>query len=153
MRYEEILVAIRAVVDKDAGVVANMANVAALLMEYVPDINWAGFYLLRGDELILGPFCGKVACVRIKKGQGVCGTAVLHNRTYLVPDVHAFPGHIACDAASQSEIVVPLRDEAGAPIGVLDVDSKTRGRLALPDAMGLEMIAEYVQTLFWKEAE
>ncbi len=115
---------------------ANAANLAAVLYEALPDLNWAGFYFLRGSELVLGPFQGKVACVRIALGRGVCGTAARERRTIIVPDVHAFPGHIACDAASRSEIVVPLilNDQL---LGVLDLDSPRESRFDTEDAKGL----------------
>jgi len=120
---------------------ANAANTSALLFEGLPDLNWAGFYFLRGDELVLGPFQGKVACIRIAMGRGVCGTAAQERRTQIVPDVHAFPGHIACDAASRSEIVVPLLIQ-GRVIGVLDIDSPSLARFDQEDADGLTAIAE-----------
>jgi L-methionine (R)-S-oxide reductase len=116
-----------------------MANAAALLFEYLPDLNWAGFYRLIGDELVLGPFQGKAACIRIALGKGVCGTAAATRETQLVADVHAFPGHIACDAASASELVVPIVSQ-GQLIGVLDLDSPTPGRFDAGDAAGCEML-------------
>ena len=109
----------------------------ALLYELLPDLNWAGFYFLRGDELVLGPFQGRVACVRIALGRGVCGSAARERRTLVVPDVHAFPGHIACDARSRSEIVVPLLD-GDQLLGVLDLDSPLDSRFDEDDARGLE---------------
>lgn len=119
---------------------ANMANMAALLFHQLPDLNWAGFYLMRDGGLVLGPFQGKPACIRIPLGRGVCGTAAAMRETRLVPDVHAFPGHIACDADSRSEIVVPLiRD--GAVIGVLDLDSPIPARFDADDQAGLEAAA------------
>lgn len=124
---------------------ANLANAAALLWEALPDINWAGFYLLEGDKLVLGPFQGKVACVEIAIGRGVCGTAVAENATQLVPNVHAFPGHIACDGASNSEIVIPLRNN-GEVVGVLDIDSPVFDRFSEADKSGLEMFAEILQS-------
>lgn len=124
---------------------ANAANLSALLYHSLPDLNWAGFYFLRGTlraaELVLGPFQGKVACVRIPLGQGVCGTAAQRRETVLVPDVHAFPGHIACDAASRSEIVLPLLQN-GRLWGVLDLDSPIPGRFDQDDAAGLEALVE-----------
>ena len=119
---------------------ANAANLAALLFQGLPDLNWAGFYFLRGGELVLGPFQGKVACVRITVGRGVCGTAAALRETVMVPDVTRFPGHIACDHASRSEIVVPLID-AGRVIGVLDLDSPVPARFDGDDAKGLECLA------------
>lgn len=151
MKYEDILLSIQAVLDRPAGAVANLANTAAILKEYMEDVNWAGFYLLHGDELILGPFCGKVACVRIARGRGVCGAAVEENATKLVEDVFAFPGHIACDANSRSEVVVPLRDEKGNVLGVLDVDSAKFRGFTESDARGLECVARLVETLLWEK--
>jgi len=119
---------------------ANAANLSALLFDVLPDLNWAGFYFLRDRELVLGPFQGKVACVRIALGRGVCGTAAATRKTLVVADVHAFPGHIACDAASQSEIVVPLLRE-GRLFGVLDLDSPRPARFDADDAAGLESLA------------
>jgi GAF domain-containing protein len=118
----------------------NCANAAALIYHNLPDLNWAGFYFLRHGELVLGPFQGKVACVRIGLGQGVCGTAAQRRETLIVPDVHAFPGHIACDAASRSEIVVPLL-QSGLLLGVLDIDSPQLDRFDDADRRGLEQLA------------
>jgi L-methionine (R)-S-oxide reductase len=124
---------------------ANSANLSALLFESLHDLNWAGLYFLRGGGLVVGPFQGRVACVRIALGAGVCGTAAAERRTLIVPDVHAFPGHIACDAASNSEIVLPLL--AGSRlIGVLDLDSPTIGRFGPADAELLEPIAQALVT-------
>ena len=124
--------------------VSNLANAASLLWYALEDINWAGFYLLRGDALALGPFMGRPACVRIPLGRGVCGTAAEKNETLVVPDVHRFPGHIACDAASRSEIVVPLRVN-GALYGVLDIDSPVPARFADADRQGLEAFARALE--------
>ncbi len=116
--------------------IANLANAAALLWQELPEINWAGFYWMEDGALVLGPFQGKTACIRIPVGKGVCGTAVAENAAQLVPDVHAFPGHIACDSASRSEIVIPIRH--GADIcGVLDIDSPYKGRFTEEDLAGL----------------
>jgi L-methionine (R)-S-oxide reductase len=121
--------------------IANAANTAALLFHRLPDLNWAGFYFLRdGGELVLGPFQGKPACVRIPAGRGVCGTAAGQARPVLVADVHAFPGHIACDAASRSELVVPLL-QGGAVLGVIDLDSPLLGRFDEADQSGIEEVA------------
>jgi L-methionine (R)-S-oxide reductase len=120
---------------------ANAANLSALLYATLPDLNWAGLYFLQGGELVLGPFQGKVACVRIPLGRGVCGSAAARRETVLVPDVHAFPGHIACDAASLSEIVVPLVHR-GRLLGVLDLDSPTLSRFDVDDRAGLGAIVE-----------
>jgi GAF domain-containing protein len=117
-----------------------MANASALLFQAMEDVNWAGFYLVKDEALILGPFQGKVACVRIEKGRGVCGTAWANDRAQLVPDVHAFPGHIACDSASASEIVVPLRRD-GEVFAVLDIDSPVPARFGEEDRAGLEAFA------------
>lgn len=110
----------------------NLANVSAMLREILPDINWVGFYLLDSGALCLGPFQGKPACTRIQPGKGVCGTAFAQDKALIVPDVHAFPGHIACDAASRSEIVLPIHHE-GQPIGVLDIDSPSLNRFTEAD--------------------
>ena len=137
--YADLLSAIDAITNDEPDAIANMANVAALIWEAVPDLNWAGFYRLLGDTLILGPFQGKPACIRIPLGRGVCGTAAATRETQLVPDVHAFPGHIACDADSRSEIVVPLICN-GMIIGVLDLDSPVLERFDAIDQQGLERI-------------
>ena len=124
---------------------ANLANTAALLFHAMPDLNWAGFYLLRGEELVLGPFQGKPACVRIGPGRGVCGAAVARERSVVVEDVHAFPGHIACDADSRSELVVPLF-VAGRVVGVLDLDSPLSGRFDDQDRAGCEQLVARLLT-------
>lgn len=125
--------------------VALMANTAALLWESMDRINWAGFYIVRDGDLVLGPFQGKTACIHIPRGKGVCGTALRENRTVLVPDVHAFPGHIACDSASRSEIVVPLRDADGKVLAVLDIDSPEPARFDEKDQKGLERLARTLE--------
>ncbi|MBR4889245.1 MAG: GAF domain-containing protein [Clostridia bacterium] len=122
----------------------NMANAAALLWEHLPDINWAGFYVMENGGLMLGPFQGKTACIRIAVGKGVCGTAVAEDATQLVKDVHQFPGHIACDSASNSEIVVPLRKN-GRVVGVLDIDSPLFARFDEDDQAGLEEFAAILE--------
>ncbi|MFB9067584.1 GAF domain-containing protein [Pseudofulvimonas gallinarii] len=128
--------------------IANAANFAALVFNGLPDLNWAGFYFSNGDELVVGPFQGLPACVRIPFGKGVCGTAAVTRSTQVVPDVDAFPGHIACDAASRSEIVVPLVDGDGVLIGVFDVDSPTPGRFDDEDRRGMEALcAAFMETL------
>lgn len=124
--------------------IANLANAAALLWDTLPNINWAGFYMLEGDSLILGPFQGKPACIKIPVDKGVCGTAAAKNATQLVDDVHQFPGHIACDSASNAEIVVPLRRD-GKVIGVLDIDSPVFSRFSPDDRKGLEEFARRLQ--------
>lgn len=131
-----LLSQLEAVVAGERNGLANAANMAALIYQTLPDLNWAGFYFLDDQELVLGPFQGKVACVRIGKGRGVCGAAAVRRETIVVPDVNAFPGHIACDAASRSEIVVPLIQN-GRLIGVLDVDSPKLARFGKEDAAGL----------------
>jgi GAF domain-containing protein len=120
-----------------------MANLAALVWQLVPELNWAGFYRVLGEELVLGPFCGKPACIRIPLGSGVCGTAAASGATQLVADVHAFPGHIACDAASRSELVVPVIRE-GAVIAVIDLDSPRPARFDAEDRAGFETLAALV---------
>jgi len=141
--YRELLGAAEALTAGEPDPVANMANLAALVWQYLPDLNWAGFYRMVEGELVLGPFIGKPACIRIALGSGVCGTAAANAQTQVVADVHAFPGHIACDAASASELVVPvLRD--GAVIAVIDLDSPSPGRFDAEDAAGIEALASLV---------
>ena len=145
-RYRQLCEAADALTGGEADGVANMANVAALIWEFVPDLNWAGFYRMGAnaageDELVLGPFVGRPACIRIPIGQGVCGAAAASGATQLVEDVHAFPGHIACDALSRSEVVVPVMRD-GAVIGVIDLDSPKPARFTEQDAEGLELLAE-----------
>lgn len=139
--YRDLLSALDALTATEPDPVANMANAAALIWEYLPDLNWAGFYRLIGDELVLGPFQGKVACIRIALGKGVCGTAASTLQTQIVADVDAFPGHIACDAASASELVVPIVRN-GRLAAVLDLDSPETGRFDAEDAVGCEALAE-----------
>ncbi|NGX16943.1 GAF domain-containing protein [Wenzhouxiangella sp. XN24] len=140
--YAELEAQARALVSDEPDRIANAANIAALIYHALPRINWAGFYFLQGDVLVLGPFQGKPACVRIPVGKGVCGTAVAENSSQRVADVNAFPGHIACDAASRAEIVVPLRDAEGVPWGVLDIDSPEPDRFDAADLAGLERLAQ-----------
>ena len=128
--------------------IANLANAAALLYHTLDGLNWAGFYLLEGDALVLGPFQGRPACIEIPVGRGVCGTAVAEGRTQLVPDVHQFPGHIACDSASNSEIVVPIRAD-GKIVGVLDLDSPHLGRFTEEDQAGLEELVRILGSEGW----
>lgn len=139
-RYRELTAELASLLADETDGLANASNTAALLFDALPDLNWAGFYFLRGSELVVGPFQGKVACVRIALGRGVCGTAARERRTIVVPDVHAFPGHIACDSASRSEIVVPLLRN-GELLGVLDLDSPRENRFDADDAAGLEAAA------------
>ncbi len=160
--YVELLRSLDALIGTERNFIANCANFSALIYASLPDLNWAGFYLLVDRQLVLGPFQGKVACVRIDLGRGVCGTAALARKTVVVPDVHAFPGHIACDHASASEIVVPMLSqkthhqnqpnphhspsalcaENSRLIGVLDLDSPTRDRFDDTDADGLQKAVE-----------
>ena len=133
--YADLVSAIGAIIADERDPIANMANAAALIWEYLPDLNWAGFYRVVGDELVVGPFQGKAACIRIANGQGVCGTAMATRQVQCVVDVHAFPGHIACDAASASELVVPIEHD-GVLIGVLDLDSPIVGRFDEDDVRG-----------------
>ena len=129
--------------------IANLSNTAALLFGELPKINWAGFYLLQGDRLILGPFQGKPACIQIPVGRGVCGTAVLKDQIQRVENVHAFPGHIACDGASNSEIVLPLHKK-GEIFGVLDIDSPVLSRFSEEDQRGLEQICRTIESYLSK---
>ncbi len=133
---------LRALTDGETNRIANLANASALLNTYLRDINWVGFYLLEGEELVLGPFQGLPACVRIPLGRGVCGASALRRETIVVPNVHEFPGHIACDAASNSEIVVPLFSAQDELVGVLDIDSPLKGRFGDEDARFLERFNE-----------
>jgi L-methionine (R)-S-oxide reductase len=138
--YEHLATALRALLEGESDPIANAANTAALLFDALPAVSWAGFYFLRGGTLVVGPFQGKPACVRIALGHGVCGTAAARRATLIVPDVDAFPGHIACDAASRSEVVVPLL-AADQVLGVLDLDSPRLSRFDEVDARGLERLA------------
>ena len=138
--YDALIKQLSALTEGVPHPVANLANAAALLWQSLKNINWAGFYLLEGEVLVLGPFQGKPACIEIPMGRGVCGTAAARDCTLVVPDVHAFPGHIACDDASASEIVIPLRQD-GRVVGVLDIDSPLRGRFTEEDRVGLEAFA------------
>ncbi len=126
--------------------IANLSNISALLNQAMPDINWVGFYMMHNGKLVLGPFQGKVACVEIAVGKGVCGTAVEKDEVQLVPDVHAFPGHIACDGASRSEIVLPIH-KGGEVVGVLDIDSPLPGRFTQEDKDGLLTIIPIIENL------
>lgn len=142
--YRELVAQCRALIDDEADPVANMANCIALIFNSVPRLNWAGFYLLKGGELVLGPFQGQPACVRIPLGRGVCGTAAESHSTLRVADVTKFPGHIACDSASRSEVVVPLLTEDSQLLGVLDVDSPELDRFDAEDEAGLSAIARII---------
>jgi GAF domain-containing protein len=137
--YRDLHAALDALTDGEHDAIANMANAAALIAQYLPDLNWSGFYRMVAGELVVGPFLGKPACIRIAVGDGVCGAAAKTLETQLVEDVHAFPGHIACDAASRSELVVPILHE-GRLIGVLDLDSPSPARFDAQDAAGCEAL-------------
>lgn len=139
--YDELYAQACALFEGERDATANAANLAALLFHQLPDLNWAGLYRMKGGGLVLGPFQGKPACVRIAVGRGVCGTAARDRRTVVVPDVNAFPGHIACDSASRSEVVVPVMRGAEL-LGVLDLDSPSLARFDAQDARGLERIVE-----------
>lgn len=150
--YELMLMQLEALLEGEENPIAILSNASALLNECLEQINWVGFYLMKKGELLLGPFQGKVACMHIAVGRGVCGTAVSENKTQLVKDVHAFPGHIACDSASRSEIVIPIRkgDEI---MGVLDIDSPILSRFDEIDAMYLEKCVNVIEDLCkWDEA-
>lgn len=142
-QYNTLAKQLDALLTGESDRIANLSNASALLNQFLPNINWVGFYVVHGEELVLGPFQGLPACVRIPIGRGVCGTAVEKEETIVVKDVHAFPGHIACDAASQSEIVIPLIKE-GIVFGVLDIDSPIVNRFSKEDQEGLEL---FVKTL------
>lgn len=145
--YADLDKQLRGLLEGERDFIANAANFSALVFNLLPDLNWAGFYLMRGDTLILGPFQGKPACVRIPvrpQPRGVCGATAFHGKTHLVADVHAFPGHIACDAASNSEIVMPISVN-GNVIGVFDIDSPSLNRFDADDQTGLEqMVATFI---------
>lgn len=148
-QYDNVLKQLDALLAGERHLLANLSNAAALLNQYMDNINWVGFYLLEGDELVLGPFQGLPACVRIPVGKGVCGTSVAKKQTIVVPDVHEFPGHITCDPASQSEIVIPLQKD-GTVLGVLDIDSPYKNRFDEIDAKKLEeFVAILIQSTDW----
>lgn len=148
-QYELVVKQLKALLEGESNTIANLSNAAALLNQFLDRVNWVGFYLTEGTELVLGPFQGLPACVRIRFGRGVCGTSAKNIETVLVEDVHQFPGHIACDAASQSEIVVPLVKEDGTLLGVLDIDSPEKARFDEIDKKYLEIfvsaLMEYVK--------
>lgn len=143
-QYELITAQVQALISGETDIIANMANVAAVLFNNLPQVNWAGFYLFKQDQLVLGPFQGQPACIRIPMGKGVCGTAAQSRKTLVVEDVHEFEGHIACDAASNSEIVVPIivNDML---VGVLDIDSPVTQRFDADDQRGVEAIVNHLQ--------
>jgi len=147
-RYSELLPQLRSLVDGEPDLIANLANIVAVLRECLPIASWIGFYIRRGDELVLGPFQGKVACVRIALGRGVCGTAAAEQRTVVVPDVARWVGHIACDAGSKSEVVVPIV-RGGRTVAVLDLDSYELAAFDDLDAQHLGEVAALAATLAW----
>ena len=147
-RYRELAPQLAALFEGEPDLVANLANASAAIAACVPTASWVGFYIMRGGELVLGPFQGKVACVRIAVGKGVCGTAVAQRRTVMVPDVARFPGHIACDAGTRSEIVVPIL-RGGDVVAVLDLDSHELAAFDDLDAAGLAPVAELLAKLAW----
>ncbi|MEO4051923.1 GAF domain-containing protein [Solibacillus sp. CAU 1738] len=144
-RYETLAKQLHALLDGEKDMIANLSNASALLNQFLDNINWAGFYIMKEDELVLGPFQGLPACVRIPVGRGVCGTAAAKAETIVVEDVHTFPGHIACDAASNSEIVIPLIKN-DVVIGVLDIDSPIKNRFTAEDEAGLTLFVETLIT-------
>ena len=146
--YKSLCAGLRALIEGVPHKVANLANASALLWTALDDINWAGFYLMENGKLVLGPFQGKPACIEIGVGRGVCGTAVAQRSTLVVPDVHKFPGHIACDGASNSEIVIPLMG-GGEVVGVLDIDSPIFDRFSEADRRGLEEFASILSELIF----
>lgn len=149
--YQLLNSQVRSLLAGESDALANSANFVALLYNALEDINWLGIYVLRGNELVLGPFQGRPACVRIPLGQGVCGTAAQQDQTLRIPDVHKFPGHIACDAASRSELVVPLRIN-GHVVGVLDIDSPSLDRFTANDEVGVELCCKTYADLHGEEA-
>ena len=150
MTGEMLLQQAEGIIDAEQWYVAAMSNLSALIMESFDNLNWAGFYLLRGDKLVVGPFQGKPACIRIPVGKGVCGTAIAQNATQVVPDVHLFPGHIACDSASESEIVVPIH-QGEKIMAVLDIDSVVKNRFSEEDAAMLSGLVRLMeQKLCWE---
>lgn len=146
--YERIHKMLESLIEGVPHKIANLANASALLYQELPDLNWAGFYLMEDGKLVLGPFQGKPACIEIPVGKGVCGTAAARDEAVLVKNVHEFPGHIACDGASNSEIVVPIHAQ-GAVIGVLDIDSPLIGRFSEEDRKGLEAFVKILERM-WK---
>ena len=146
MSYKVITEQVRAFLEEEPHYVSAMSNISALLMQTLEELNWAGFYLMRDGRLTVGPFQGKPACIHIEVGKGVCGTSVERDETILVPDVHLFPGHIACDSASNAEIVIPIHKN-GKIMGVLDIDSPKTGRFSREDRDGLEEMVREMETL------
>ena len=150
MTSEMLLQQAEGIIDAEPWYVAAMSNLSALIMESFDNLNWAGFYLIRGDELVVGPFQGKPACIRIPVGKGVCGTAIALDTMQVVPDVHMFPGHIACDSASESEIVIPIH-HGDRIMAVLDIDSVVKNRFSAEDAAVLsDLVRMMEQKLCWE---
>ncbi len=143
--FDDLRSQLSGLVHGETDIIANTANFSSLVFNSMPELNWAGFYFLKDDELVLGPFQGKPACIRIKKGRGVCGTTVVEGKSIVVPDVHAFPGHIACDVNSRSELVVPVVSK-GVIIGVFDLDSPLPNRFDQVDADGIESLVKILET-------
>ena len=150
--YDIILKQAYEVLNADPHYIPALSNLSAVLMDALRDLNWAGFYILRGNVLVVGPFQGKPACIHISAGKGVCGTAAASGRMINVPDVHSFPGHIACDGASVSEIVIPIHKK-GIIAGVMDIDSPVAGRFSAEDENGLQKIVEMIEKyIVWEES-
>jgi GAF domain-containing protein len=148
--YDQLAAQLSSLLAGERDLIANASNFSSLIFYGLPDLNWVGFYFVRNDELLLGPFQGRPACVRIALGQGVCGTAAAKRATTIVPNVHEFPGHIACDAASNSEIVIPLM-KGESLMGVLDLDSPLVGRFDEEDAKGLNrLVSVFVESTEWQ---
>ena len=145
-KYELLAQQLQALIEGEPDLIANLSNASAAINEALGNINWAGFYLVKENMLVLGPFQGKPACIRIPFGKGVCGTAAQKTQTQLVKDVHEFPGHIACDSASRSEIVIPIHDKKGAVAAVIDIDSPYQARFDEADQRGLELCANVLET-------
>jgi GAF domain-containing protein len=143
--YKTMIAQAEGILDAEGWYVAALSNLSALVMDTLPDLNWAGFYFVRDGGLTVGPFQGKPACIRIAAGKGVCGTAVSRNETVVVPDVHLFPGHIACDSASESEIVIPVHGDGGEIRAVLDIDSVRKDRFSEADREGLEALVRTIE--------
>jgi len=143
--FDDLRSQLTGLVHGESDLIANTANFSSLVFNSMPGLNWAGFYFLKGDELVLGPFQGKPACIRIKKGRGVCGTTVVEGKSIVVADVHAFPGHIACDVNSRSELVVPVRGVDGEIVGVFDLDSPLPNRFDQTDADGIEALVKILE--------
>ena len=144
MNYRTIISQAEEMLRAEPWAVAALSNLSALIMAELPDLNWAGFYLMKDGRLVVGPFQGKPACIHIAPGKGVCGTAAVRDETVVVPDVHEFPGHIACDGASESEIVIPIHS-GGKVRAVLDIDSPMKNRFTEEDRQGLEAVAEKIE--------